>query len=74
VVLVAEVTQVTEAALASPEPEAAVRLVVVAEVVVEQGGLAEQAPLLSPALVRLQTPDRRQAQPRLCSLQPSRPL
>ena len=75
VAVAAEVPQVAAVALVSSEPVvAAVQLVVVA-VVVEQALVAEALVLpLSPALVRLQTPDRRQAQPRLCSLQQYRPL
>jgi hypothetical protein len=73
------VVAAAEVALVSPEPvvpaeaEVAVQLVVVEA---ERALVAEeaQAPLLSPALARLQTTDHRPAQPRLCLLQQCRPL
>ena len=73
------VEEAAVAALVSPEPVvpeevAVVQLVVVEVVGAEQALVAEALVLpLSPVLVRLQTPDRRQAQLRLCSLQPCRP-
>ena len=72
------------AELVSPEPEVVAEAVVAAQLVVAAVAKlagAEQAlvvealePLLSPALVRLLTPDHRQALPLLCSLQQCRPL
>jgi hypothetical protein len=77
VLVTAEVEQVKEAELVSPELVAVAAVaaqLVVEEVEAEQALVVEAQVLpLSPALL-LQRPERHQAQPRLCSLRQCRPL